>query len=100
VTVSCRSSGCLVIIGHSLRNSSRLLNPSAFASSSVMSARRCSNLRSIFMCPWAFSKYVDLTGWMLPSLYLILFMHRLRVWVLVPSMTFASNGFLKSVFIA
>jgi len=31
--------GCFVIFGHSLRNSSRLLNPWAFASSSVMSAK-------------------------------------------------------------
>ena len=44
VTTSCRSRGCLVIIGHAWRNSVRLLYPSAFACSSVMSARRCSYL--------------------------------------------------------
>jgi hypothetical protein len=35
------SMDCFVIFGYSLRNSSRLLNPWAFASSSVMSAKIC-----------------------------------------------------------
>ena len=56
VTTSCRSRGCLVISGHSFRNSARLLYPSAFACSSVMSARRCSYLFVIFMWAWAFSE--------------------------------------------